>query len=120
MLPPSAIRKPSTHSTVLVFPAPFGPTIPNISPWYTSKEILSTATTGPYVFLRCSTSITAFRDIDSTFLIKTTCHTDKRKNNELCFIDVHCLAKFPQVLPRVRGTLSFLPPLPRYRSAACY
>ena len=35
------------HSTVVVFPAPFGPRIPKISPSATENETSSTATSGP-------------------------------------------------------------------------
>jgi hypothetical protein len=38
---------PSTHSIVVVFPAPFGPIKPKISPSTTSKDTLSTATVRP-------------------------------------------------------------------------
>ncbi len=44
------------HSTVVVFPAPFGPRIPKISPWSTEKEMSSTAVSGPYVLRRCEIS----------------------------------------------------------------
>ena len=38
---------PSTHSMVVVLPAPFGPMRPKISPSLTSKEMSSTAIVGP-------------------------------------------------------------------------
>jgi len=38
-------RRPWTHSTVVVFPAPFGPRMPKISPACTSNDRSSTATT---------------------------------------------------------------------------
>ena len=47
MLPRSGCRRPSTHSMVVVLPAPFGPISPKISPWKTSKETSSTAAMGP-------------------------------------------------------------------------
>jgi hypothetical protein len=46
-VPPSARRRPSRISMVEVFPAPFGPSIPKISPRSTLKEIPSTAVTAP-------------------------------------------------------------------------
>jgi len=39
--------RPSQHSMVVVLPAPFGPTIPKISPSRTSNETSSTATVAP-------------------------------------------------------------------------
>jgi hypothetical protein len=47
MAPRSGLRNPSTHSIVVVLPAPFGPISPKISPSRTSNEISSTATTRP-------------------------------------------------------------------------
>src|SRR5690606_996261 len=41
-------RSPSTHSTVVVLPAPLGPRIPKISPLSTVKDTSSTATVSPY------------------------------------------------------------------------
>ncbi len=41
---------PSTHSIVVVLPAPFGPMSPKISPSLTSNETSSTATVLRYVF----------------------------------------------------------------------
>src|SRR5262245_50825826 len=37
MMPASGSRRPMTHSTVVVFPAPFGPMSPNVSPLRISK-----------------------------------------------------------------------------------
>ena len=37
----------SMHSTVVVFPAPFGPRMPKISPFSTEKVTASTATVDP-------------------------------------------------------------------------
>ena len=47
LAPPLGARSPFRHSIVVVFPAPFGPTTPKISPWATSNEIASTARTDP-------------------------------------------------------------------------
>ena len=58
MLPASGARSPSTHSIVVVFPAPFGPMRPKISPRRTEKETSSAATVVPYAFRIASTSIT--------------------------------------------------------------
>ena len=44
---PSGARSPSRHSIVVVFPAPFGPTTPKISPAATWNEMASTARTAP-------------------------------------------------------------------------
>jgi hypothetical protein len=49
-VPLSAWRRPSTISSVVVLPAPFGPRIPKNSPRWTSKLTPSTALTGPYDF----------------------------------------------------------------------
>ncbi|KUN38462.1 hypothetical protein AQJ30_12895 [Streptomyces longwoodensis] len=40
--PASGTRRPSTHSTVVVLPAPFGPRMPKTSPSWTAKETPST------------------------------------------------------------------------------
>ncbi len=47
IVPESGDRRPTAHSTVVVFPAPFGPRIPKISPSATENETSSTATSGP-------------------------------------------------------------------------
>ena len=47
MTPRSGRRTPSTHSIVVVFPAPFGPINPKISPSLTSNETSETATVAP-------------------------------------------------------------------------
>ena len=47
MAPRSGVRSPSTHSIVVVLPAPFGPIKPKISPGWTSNETSSTATVRP-------------------------------------------------------------------------
>jgi hypothetical protein len=47
MLPRSGFRNPSTHSIVVVLPAPLGPINPKISPSRTSNDTSSTATVDP-------------------------------------------------------------------------
>ena len=47
IVPRSGCRCPSTHSIVVVLPAPFGPMRPKISPSNTSNETSSTATVEP-------------------------------------------------------------------------
>src|SRR5579871_5093201 len=47
----------------VVFPAPFGPRNPRISPFSTRKLTSSTALTGPYRFVRCCTSIMETPDL---------------------------------------------------------
>jgi hypothetical protein len=47
MAPPSGDRSPSTHSIVVVLPAPFGPISPKISPWRTSNDTSATAVVLP-------------------------------------------------------------------------
>jgi hypothetical protein len=49
--PASGARRPCRISTVVVLPAPFGPTMQKISPGRTSNETSSTAVTVPYTFL---------------------------------------------------------------------
>jgi hypothetical protein len=44
---------------VVVFPAPFGPRNPRISPLFTVKEMWSTAVLSPNVFVKFCTSINA-------------------------------------------------------------
>src|SRR5271170_5129818 len=58
MTPRSGRRTPSTHSIVVVFPAPFGPINPKISPSLTSNETSDTATVVPYVLRMPETWIT--------------------------------------------------------------
>src|ERR1051325_9136493 len=53
--PASAVRTPSTHSMVVVLPAPLGPINPKISPSNTSKETSSTTTVEPYRLPTCET-----------------------------------------------------------------
>jgi hypothetical protein len=47
-LPSSARRRPWRHSTVVVLPAPLGPSKPKISPRFTLKDTSSTALNAPY------------------------------------------------------------------------
>src|SRR6185437_15396497 len=56
--PPSGWRRPVTHSTVVVLPAPFGPRMPKTSPASTVNETSSTATLAPYSLRRPLTSMT--------------------------------------------------------------
>src|SRR5258708_11182203 len=56
--PRSGVRSPSTHSIVVVLPAPLGPIRPKICPASTSKEMPSTATVDPYVFRIAETRTT--------------------------------------------------------------
>ena len=58
MEPPSNSRRVSIHSSVVVFPAPFGPRIPKISCRCASKLMPSTAVNAPYRLTRFSTSRT--------------------------------------------------------------
>ena len=55
MEPWSGFRKPSMHSTVDVFPEPFGPIIANISPCSTENETWFTARTFLYDTVKSST-----------------------------------------------------------------
>lgn len=48
--PPSRLRSPCRHSTVVVLPDPLAPMIPKISPGWTSNETPLTAWTCPYRF----------------------------------------------------------------------
>src|SRR5215510_6091541 len=64
MAPRSGVLSPSTHSIVVVLPAPFGPISPKISPSHTSKDTSSTATVGPYVLRMPPTWITGEIDTD--------------------------------------------------------
>ena len=45
--PPSGGRMPSSISTVVVLPAPFGPRMPNTSPGATENETPATASRSP-------------------------------------------------------------------------
>src|SRR4051812_43200867 len=56
--PPSGSRSPSRISTVVVLPAPFGPSRPKISPLATSKSMPATAWTSPYRLVRPRTRMT--------------------------------------------------------------
>ena len=48
MSPESGFRSPSIISSVVVFPAPLGPRMPNASPRATVRDPPSTATCDPY------------------------------------------------------------------------
>src|ERR1022692_2694618 len=58
MDPESGARRPEMHSTVVVFPAPLGPMIPNISPSRREKDTSSTAARLPYRLTRFLTVMT--------------------------------------------------------------
>ena len=47
IVPESGDRSPMAHSAVVVFPAPFGPRMPKISPSATENDTSSTATSAP-------------------------------------------------------------------------
>src|SRR5437016_11960231 len=55
--PSSALRRPSRISTVVVLPAPFGPSRPKISRSFTRNDMPSTATRLPYRFRSPSTTM---------------------------------------------------------------
>ena len=57
-LPLSGLRRPPTHSTAVVLPAPLGPITPKISALLTENDTSSTATVEPYALWRCWTSTT--------------------------------------------------------------
>ena len=57
MLPAVSCCNPSMHSSVVVFPAPFGPKIPKTSPSRTSNEMPSTAVRPPNVLMRPRTAM---------------------------------------------------------------
>src|SRR3954470_4720411 len=56
--PASRGRRPSRISTVVVFPAPFGPSRPKTWPLSTSKSRPRTASRGPYDLVRSRTEMT--------------------------------------------------------------
>src|SRR5213596_2819679 len=56
--PPVGFRRHSKISTVVVFPAPFGPRKANTSPFVRLNDIPLTATLSPYFFERLSTCTT--------------------------------------------------------------
>ena len=60
MLPLVGPMTSKSISIVVVLPAPFGPSKPNISPVFSSKEILSTAVKSPNFLVRFLTSKTLF------------------------------------------------------------
>src|SRR5208282_2042930 len=55
-LPPVGIKRPQSIRMVVDLPAPFGPRKPNISPFFTCRLMLSTATKAPKVRLRSRTT----------------------------------------------------------------
>ena len=59
MLPEVGRLSPSIISSVVVLPAPLGPTTPKVSPRWTEKEMSSTAVRLPYLFVRFRTSMLA-------------------------------------------------------------
>src|SRR5690242_2512174 len=54
--PPAGLTRPSIALSVLVLPAPLGPSSPKISPSLIENDTPSTATLGPYVTRRSETS----------------------------------------------------------------
>src|SRR5262249_55577975 len=54
--PLSGVTSPEIIDTVVVFPAPFGPSRPIRRPPSSANETSSTATSGPYDLRRCVTS----------------------------------------------------------------
>src|SRR5690348_1265716 len=56
---------PARHRKVVVFPAPFGPTSPRISPAPTWKLTPRTAAKSPYSFVSASTEIMSRRGRES-------------------------------------------------------
>src|SRR5262245_29927807 len=73
-VPPSGGRSPSRISTVVVLPAPFGPSSPKTSPFETWKLMPSTATRSPYVFLSPSTRMTASAPTAWAAVMAKWCH----------------------------------------------
>src|SRR6478752_3173675 len=62
IVPRSGRRSPSTHSIVVVLPAPFGPISPKISSRWTSNDTSSTATSRPYRLRMPETRMTDIED----------------------------------------------------------
>src|SRR5262245_38782072 len=91
MLPRSGVRSPSTHSIVVVLPAPLGPISPKISPCSTSKETSSTATVSPYVLRILETLITGcllrFKEMGAPLFTIT----DLAKVYHMGEVEVHAL-----------------------------
>src|SRR5690554_5659163 len=58
IVPASGLSNPVIMEIVVVFPAPFGPTMPNIVPARTVRSMLSTATVSPNDLLRPETDNT--------------------------------------------------------------
>src|SRR5262245_13261189 len=56
MVPSVGRRIPAMQRSVVVLPAPLGPTSPRISPDSAEKEMALTASSGPYLFVRFSIS----------------------------------------------------------------
>ncbi len=73
--PLSGARRPSTHSMVVVLPAPLGPMRPKISPRATSKLTPSTASVRPYDLRRACTRMTG-SDVTSGWTEPDTCPFD--------------------------------------------
>src|SRR5947209_6760758 len=76
MAPESGVRKPSTHSIVVVLPAPLGPIRPKISPAWTSNDTPSTATVRPYAFRIASTRTAGTEVMDA----RAFCHAPLRSD----------------------------------------
>src|ERR1700689_5404373 len=60
MFPAPGVRSPEMRPNRLVLPAPFGPTIPTVSPGPTVNERSSTMTTRPNLFVTWSSSSSGF------------------------------------------------------------
>src|ERR1700748_2125807 len=54
--PAFGARSPEMRPNRLVLPAPFGPTIPTVSPGATARDRSSAMTTRPHRFVTCSSS----------------------------------------------------------------
>src|SRR5512135_677959 len=54
--PATGARSPEMRPNRLVLPAPFGPTIPTVSPGRTARDRSSAMTTRPNRFITCSSS----------------------------------------------------------------
>src|SRR2546430_4525393 len=66
--PASANTRPTSTRSVVVFPAPLGPSNPHTSPWATEKSRSSTASTGPNRLVSRETAMTGSLKLSASAL----------------------------------------------------
>ena len=98
--PEVGLLKPVSIRMAVVLPAPFAPRKPNISPFFTSNEIASTAVKLPNFFTNCST-----RMIGSVLSSYRSCSNPGGQRTERKRIKIFSGVSMPRISPSCKNAI---------------